>query len=98
MPGGGQGPGFCFAIADDAGDDERWIVEHGPERMAEGVPQLATFVDRPRAFRRSMTGYSAGKREPGKELLEPDLIPADGRIDLAVRALEVRVAHDRRAA
>ena len=45
-----------------------------------------------------MAGNSSGKRKLNKELPQPGLILADVGIDLAVSALEVSVAHDRRAA
>src|SRR5450830_524579 len=45
-----------------------------------------------------MTWNASGKRELKKELPKPGLILTDVGIDLAVRALEVRVAHHGRAA
>ena len=98
MPRRGQRSGFRLAVADDAGDDEIGIVEHRPERMAERIAQLAALVDRARALRRGVAGNSSGKRKLKKELLQPGFILADVGIDLAVGALEVRVAHDGRAA
>ena len=74
------------------------IVEHRPERMAERIAELAALVDRARALRRGVAGNAAGKRELQEELLQPGLILADVGIDLAVRAFEIGVAHDRRAA
>ena len=98
MPGRGQRSGFRLAVADDAGDDQIGIVEHRPERMAERIAQLAALVDRARALRRGVAGNSAGKRKLNEELLQPGLVLADVGIDLAVGALEIGVAHDRRAA
>jgi hypothetical protein len=62
---------FRFTIADDAGDDQIGIVERRPEGMAERVPQLATFVNRPRRRRRNMAGNPAGKRELLEQLFSP---------------------------
>jgi hypothetical protein len=45
-----------------------------------------------------VAGNTSGKRELKKELLQPGLILADLGIDLAVRALKIRIAHDGRAA
>ena len=98
MPRGGQRSGFRFAIADHTGDDEIGIVEHRPERMAERITQLAAFVDRARALRRGMAGDSSRKRKLKKELSQSGFILADIRIDFAVSALEIGVAHDCRAA
>ena len=66
--------------------------------MAERVAQLAALVDRARALRRCVAGDAAGKRKLKKELPKPGLVLADVRIDLAVCALEIRIAHDRRPA
>jgi len=40
-----QGGRFRFAVTDDAGDDQVGIIERRPEGMAEGVPELTTFVN-----------------------------------------------------
>ena len=98
MPGRGQRSGFRLAVADDAGDDEVGIIEHGPERMAERIAQFAALVDRAGAFRRGVAGNPAGERELQEELSQPGLVLADVGVDLAVGAFEVRVAHDGRAA
>ena len=98
MPRRGQRSGFRLAIADDAGHDEIGIVEHGAKRMAERIAQFAALVDRARTLRRCVAGNPSGKRELKKELPKPGLILADVRIDLAVSALEISVAHDGRAA
>jgi len=47
VPRGRQRTRLGLAVTDDAGDDEIGIVERGPEGMAERVPELATFMDRP---------------------------------------------------
>jgi hypothetical protein len=62
--------------------------------MAERIAQLAALVDRARALRRCVAGNSSGKRKLNKELPQPDFILADVGIDLAVSALQIRVAHD----
>ena len=98
LPGGGQRPGLGLAVADDAGDDQAGIVERGPERVAEGVAELAALVDRPGRGGRDVAGDTAGERELGEQLLQPRLVLADVRVDLAVGALQVGVADQRRAA
>jgi hypothetical protein len=40
-----QRTGFRLTVADAAGDDEVGIVEHRPERMTEGIPEFAAFVN-----------------------------------------------------
>ena len=98
MPCGGQWAGLGFAVADDAGDDQVRIVERGPEGMADRIPQLAPFMNRPRRLRRNVTGNPSGEGKLLEQLFEPGLILADIGIDLAVRAFEVDVAHHRRGA
>ena len=98
MPCRGERTGLRFAVADDAGDDEIGIVEHRAERVAERIAQLAALMDRARALRRRVARNPAGKRKLREELPQPRLVLADIGIDLAVRALQISVAHDRRPA
>src|SRR3984893_12971603 len=98
MPRRRERPGFRFAIADHASDEQIRVVEYGAERVAERVPELAALMDRPWTLRGRMARNPARKRELRKELLEPSLIAADVRINLAVSPFEVRVAHHRRTA
>src|SRR6185437_16718186 len=94
MPRRGQRSGLRFAVADDAGDDQVGIVEHRPERMAERIAQLSALVDRARALRRYMARNSPRKRKLNEELSKPGFILADIGIDLAIRPLEIGVAHE----
>src|ERR1700733_7539356 len=45
MPRRRQRSRFCLAIADDAANNQIGIVEYRPERMAEGIAQLASLMD-----------------------------------------------------
>ena len=98
MPGRRQRAGLRLAVADDAGDDKVRVVEGGPKGMAEGVAQLAALVDRAGAFRGDVAGNATGKGELEEQPCQSGLVPGDRRIDLAVGALEVGVADDRRPA
>src|SRR5450756_2140262 len=66
--------------------------------MAERIAQLTALVDRARALWRCVAGDASGKRKLNKELPKPRLVLADVGIDLAVSALEIRVADNRRTA
>ena len=61
LPCGSQRTRFCLTIADDAGDDQTWIVERSPEGMAERVPKLTTFMNRSRRRRRTWLEIPPGK-------------------------------------
>ena len=98
MPGRGQRPGLGLTVADDAGHDQVRIVEHGAERVAQRVAQFPAFVDRSRSRRRHMAGNASGKRELGEQLLHPGLVLTHVGIDLRIRALEVGVGDQGRAA
>src|SRR6202035_4572080 len=98
MPCRREWTGLRLSVSDHACNHQRRIVEYGPERMTQGVSQLAALMNRSRAFRGCVTWDSAGERELCEQLLESRFVPTDARINLAVRALQVRVSHDRRAA
>ena len=98
LPGGGQRSGLGLAVPDHAGDDQAGIVECGAEGMAERIAKLATFMDRSRRGRRHMARDAARERELLEQPLQPGLVLADVGVDLAVRAFEVCVRHQRRAA
>src|ERR1017187_10270434 len=93
LPRRGQRSRFGLTVANDTGDGEIGTVENGPEGVAQRVAQLAAFVDRSRTFRRGMAGNAAGKRKLEKQFSQPGLILADIRVDLAVCAFEIGVAH-----
>ena len=98
LPRGRQGTRLRLAIADHAGDDQLRIVERGPESMAERIAELPAFMDRARRGRRDMAGDAARKGELLEQPLHPGLVLADVRVDLAVAALEIGVADQRRPA
>ena len=56
-----MGTGFRFTITNHTGDDQAWVVECGPESMAQRVAQFAAFVNRPRRSGRNVAGNSAGE-------------------------------------
>ena len=79
VPGRRQRPGLRLAVADDAGDDEIGIVEHGAERVTERIAELAALVDRTRTFRRRVAGDPARKRELQEQPSQPRFVLADVR-------------------
>ena len=66
------------------------VVERGAERVRERVAELASLVDRARRLGRDVARDAARERELAEEPAQALFVLADVRIDLAVRALEVR--------
>lgn len=98
MPCGGQRSGFCFVIADDAGNDQAGIVERGSESMRQRVTQLAALVNRTRRLRRDVTGNAAGEGKLFEQPLQPGFVLRDAGIDLAVSPFQISVRHQSRSA
>ena len=96
VPAGGEGPGFCLAVSNDAGYEQIGIVERGPERMRQRIAELSAFMDRPGSLGSGVARDAAGKRELPEELSHAGGVLANVRIELAVRALEVGVGDVRR--
>jgi hypothetical protein len=98
MPGRGQRAGLCLAIADHASRDQLGVVEHRTKRVAQGIAQLATFMDGAGALGRNVARNAARERELPEQLAQPLGVLADVGVDLAVAALQVGVGHHSRAA
>src|SRR5579859_6809989 len=98
MPRGRQRSGLRLTIADYASDDQLRIIKDRSKRVTERIAQFAALVDRARALRGGVAGNSSGKGKLKKKLPQTALILADVWIDLAVSALKISVAYDRRPA
>ncbi len=96
VPAGGERPGLCLTVADDAAGQEVGVVECGAVRVSQGVPQFATLVDRPWGLRGDVAGNPPGERELAEQPSHPVEIPGDVGVDLRVRPLEVGVGHQAR--
>src|SRR6266571_4858178 len=55
VPGCSRWTCFCFAVTDNAGHDEVWIIHYCAKGDAESIPKLASFVDAARCFCIDMT-------------------------------------------
>ena len=89
MPGGGQGAGFGFSIANHHGHQQVGIVVRGAEGMRDAVAQLAALVNRTGCFRCAVTADAAGKGKLLEELAHSYLILALIGVNLRIGALEV---------
>src|SRR6516165_4355245 len=58
---------FGFAVSDNAEGKQIRVIENCSVRVHQGVPQLATFINRTRNIGSHMTGYAARKRKLLKE-------------------------------
>ena len=98
VPAGGQCAGFRLAVADDAGDDQIGIVEGGAIGVEQGIAQLAAFVDRARRFRRDVAGNAVRPGELAEQPMQSVAAALDRRIALGIRAFQIGLRHDPRAA
>ena len=98
LPGGRQRSRFGLAVADDAGDDQPWIVERGAERVAQRISEFAALVDGTGRRGRDVARNAARKGELFEKPFHPGFVLADVRIDLAVAALEIGVGDQGRTA
>lgn len=51
-----SGSRLCFAIADNAGDDEVWMIHYSTEADTKSISELATFVNTSWGLCINMTG------------------------------------------
>src|SRR5450755_4582157 len=98
MPRGGKRSCLGLAVADHASHHELGIVEYRAECMTQRVTEFTALVNRSRTFRRSVARNPTGKRELSKQPLQAGFVLTDLGIDLAVRALQIGTADDRRTA
>ena len=98
LPCGRQRAGFRFTVADNAGNDQLRIVERRAEGMAQGIAQLAAFVDRTGRCRRHMAGNAARKRKLLEQLFQPGFVLRNVRVHLGPGAFEIHIANQGRAA
>ncbi len=96
VPARRQRAGLGLAVTDHAQRDQSRVVEHGAVGVQQRVAQFAALVDRPGGLRSDVAGDPAGEGELAKEPLDPLLVVADLRVDLAVGALQVGVGDDAR--
>ena len=94
MPARRQRAGFCFTIADDAGNDEVGVVERGTEGMRQGIPQFTAFMDRSGRFRRDVTGNAVGPGKLAEQFTHACDTAVDMRVDLGVGTFEIRVGDE----
>jgi len=87
-----------LAVADDARYEQVGVVEGGAERVRERIAELSALMDRARRLGRDVARDPAGERELPEEAAQPFLVIADVRVDLAVRALEIRARDEAGAA
>ena len=95
VPRGRKRRRFRFAIANDAGDNQIGVVEHGPERMTERVSQFAAFVNGARRGGGNVAGNAAGKRELLEQQFHTGFVLRDIGVDVAPGAFQIDIAHDR---
>ena len=98
VPARGERPRLRLTVADDARDEQVGVVERRAERVHERVAELAALVDRAGHLGRDVARDPARERELAEEPPQPLEVPRHVRIELAVRAVEIGVRDERRAA
>src|SRR5918999_3922757 len=98
VPTGRQRAGLCLAIAYHTSDPQVCFVQGSAVGMCKRVTQFPTFIDGTWCFWGHMAGDATWERELGEQLLHALLVLRDVRVQLAVRALQVRVGHHTRCA
>jgi hypothetical protein len=85
-----QRPGLRLTVSDDAGDREVRAVEGGTRGVHECVAQFAGLVDAAGCGHADMARNAAGRGELAAQHSQSLGVAGDLRIDLAVRALQIR--------
>jgi hypothetical protein len=98
MPARGQRTGLGLTVPDHAHHQQVGIVECRSECVDQRVAEFPALVDRTGCLRCDVTGNSAWEGELAKERTNAILVPSDGRVDLAVGAVQIGVGHQPRTA
>ncbi len=98
VPSGGERAGLGFAVADDAGRDQAWIVEHRAISMRKRIAEFAALMDRARRIGRRMARNSARKGKLPEEAAHAVFILRDLRIEFAIGPLQPAIGNDARRA
>ena len=94
MPGGCEGPGFCFAIANYTGNDKIRVIKCCAIGMGKCITKFPTFMDGAWSFRRNMAWYTAWERELFEECHHAFFIPADCGVDFGIGAIKPGVGDE----
>src|SRR6266576_6475895 len=91
MPRGRKRASFRFAVTDHYRDNEIRIIERCSIPMREGVPELATFMNRTGRLRCAVRADSSGERKLLEESKHARFVSALVRINLGVVAFEIAI-------
>src|SRR6516165_9844835 len=98
MPARCQRSRFCLTIADDAGNDQIWVVEGCSIGMRNSIAELSALMDGPGRLRCYVAGDATWKRKLFKQPLHPDFVGSNVWINFAVGSLEIGVRDQTRPA
>ena len=98
MPAGGEGAGLGFSVADDAGDEQVWVVEGRAKGVDERVTEFAALMNRTRRLRGDMAWNAQRPAELAKETLDAVGILLDGRKEFRVGAFQIGIGDNARTA
>ena len=98
MPTPGQRTSLSLAIPDDASDNEAGVIKCSAVSMCQRITEFPAFMNRPRCFRRGVTGDASRERKLFEEPFYSALILRDVRIELGISPFQVGVGYDPRPA
>ena len=98
MPRCSKRPGFCFAIANYAGNDEIGVIKSCAIGMGKCITKLSAFMDGARSFGRNMAWYTPWERELFEETHHAFFVSADGGVDFGIGAIKPSVGDEGRSA
>src|ERR1700712_4644833 len=71
MPCSRRGAGLRFTIADDAADDQIWVVHYRAETDTQSIPEFSALVNGPGSFGADVTGKAPCRTEATDRRGEP---------------------------
>src|SRR5579883_1821272 len=98
LPGPRKRARFRLTVSYHRGNHQLWVVERRPERVHEHVAEFPPLVNGTRGRDADVAGDAARGRELAEQAPQAGRVHGDLGIDLRVRAFQIHVGYDGRAA
>src|SRR5262245_36766650 len=96
MPAGGEWSRLRLAVADDAGDDQVWVVVGGSVCVRDCVSELAALMHRAWCLGSYVAGNTSRERELGEESRHALYVLGDVWVHFAIGSLKVGIGDQAR--